>query len=167
MQPVGSGPDARTYTVLATAAERSALYSALMGDWYRRPSSWWRPLALGILGVALLLGGPVPWGYVVLVGLGMSVLLFSLFWRRYEHSVQAVLDRGWFEGSEHEAVFDDEGMTFRGPVGAVEYRWQVVDHVRPELRVVAIHLRPGGVRQYVPRALFPVEEITEVRRRVG
>lgn len=167
MEPVGSAPDARTYVVTADRTERAHLYSALMGDWYHRPSSWWRPLVLGLLGVALLLGGPVPWAYAVVVGLLMAVLLFFLSWRRYEKSVVSLLDRSWFAGSRHEAVFDDRGVLLRGPLGEVEYRWELVDHVRHELRVVAIHLRAGGVRQYVPASLFPVEEVTAARRRLA
>ncbi len=167
MQPVGSGPDARRYSVLATKAHRSALYSALMKDFYRRPATWWRPVVIGMLGVALLVGGPVPGGAAAVVGVGAAVVLFFVGLRRYEHSVSALLDRGWFEGSEHESAFDADGMVFRGPVGAVEYRWDTVAGVLPEPRVVAVHLRPGKVRQYIPVELFPVEEVTAVRRHLG
>ena len=40
MQPVGSGPDARTYTVTADATHRAALHAEMVREWSRRPRTW-------------------------------------------------------------------------------------------------------------------------------
>jgi hypothetical protein len=164
MQPVGSGPDARTYTVTADSTHRAALHAEMVREWSRRSRTWWRPVLSGtLIGLGLVLSGVqvVP---AVLVGAALCLALGAFSYVRYVRAVEAALARGWYDGSVHTTTFDAEGMVSRGPLGGVEYRWATVRQVVSDRGVVTLALEPRGVRMMVPLALFPIEEVTAARR---
>ena len=167
----------RIYTVVATRRHLDAMAQAASGV------RDWGPLALlglpagAYLGFALtawLLPPPLRaaqaagW-LAVLTGAVLGAWLVGryLAWAVRARVRKLLTSRGWHEGSVHEAVFDDEGFTLRGPTSEVR---------QPYAGIRSFEQRHGGVlvRRHGSRGLavisvddlFPVGETRAIRQRM-
>ncbi len=159
-----------TYSLVATEQHAASMLSALTRLFWRGPRA--RLLVLGSFavgaGVTVLVGrGPLVLGQAVLGGVGLAGLLAVLVTLRLRRAVRQALARGWYAGSVHETVFEEDSVTTRGPAGAVQLRYVALGAVEQHGDVVVLRQRgPGAARGGVvsPAELFPPEEQERIRR---
>jgi hypothetical protein len=147
----------RRHVVHATAEHRAALRAAGLRAWWRRPGTWARlgcSVVLIALGLALY---DVPVPLVLLLATVVPAALLGLAWLRFARGMDRRLAASWGDGTEHVTVFDDDGLTSRGPLGGVELRLPVLRSVHRHGGVVEVRLRPRG-SALVVEDLFPVDE---------